>query len=319
MSLLRDTLAEWREDRVPRLGAALAFYTFFSAAPLLVIAVAIGSRVYSVYSDGQSLDSKVQTQLSEYIGREPADAVEQMMQSAQQSRLGSRATLISVAALLVAATGALVALKDALNTIWGVMPRPGAGWWALAYDRIQALVIVLVVGFLLLVSATLTTVVTVLASFAAERLPFSLPAVEFANWTISLGVVATLFAAVFKLLPDVEVGWGYVWPGALGSAALFLIGSKLFGLYVRHSALTSSYGAAGSLAVLLLFTYYSAQILFLGAEFTQVYARENGCPIEPKRGSMRMSELLHEARVAEDKLARQDRARQRLSGRKPSS
>jgi membrane protein len=304
--ILKDTLREWREDRISQLGAALAFYSFFSVGPLLVIAVVLAGIAYRGVGQAQEAQQQFREQLESYVGAETAATVEQLMAAASRSRANRLATMLGAVGLLFSATGAVVALKDAMNVIWGVMPPPDATLWWTIRDRLRSLLIVAVVGGLLLVSSALSTVLWSLANVASERLPFSLPVAQGIDLFVSFVAATLLFAAIFKLLPDVRIAWRDVLVGAVITAALFLVGKYLFSVYVSYVSVGSAYGTAGSLAVLLLFAYYSAQVFFLGAEFTQVYAREMGTRISPSRGAIRATEALRQETAALRKIERQE-------------
>ena len=310
---MQETFAEWREDRVATLGAALAFYSFFSVGPLLLIAVVVAGWLYPAIASGQDSQVGIRDQLATYVGAETAATLEQLMSAASRSRASALATIVGIIGLLFSATGAVVALKDAMNTIWGVKDPPGASWWWTIRDRLSSLAIVLVVGALLILASILTAVFWGTARLAAGTLPVSLPLAQAINMAVSFVVITLLFAAIFKLLPDVRIGWRDVLLGAAITAILFLIGKELFALYVSYVSVGSAYGTAGSLAILLLFNYYSAQVFFLGAEFTQVYARYHGTRIEPKRGALRTDRRTARSCAAARKIERQDFAQGRVT------
>ncbi|MBX7072586.1 MAG: YihY/virulence factor BrkB family protein [Pirellulales bacterium] len=307
--MLRETYVEWRDDKVSRLGAALAYYSFFSVGPLLLIAIVIAGAVYGDRAQDESTRQEFRAQVANYVGAAAAESVEGLMKAADRSHAGTLATLMGIAGLLFGATGAVVALKDALNTIWGVMEPMDAPWWSTLRDRLMSLVIVFAVGVLLLASSVLTAVLWSMARFAHHQLPIPLPAAQVVNWLVSLVMVTLLFAVIYKLLPDVVLPWRSALVGAAITAALFILGKELFALYVSYVGIGSAYGTAGSLAILLLFAYYSAQVFFFGAEFTQVYAREQGTTIVTRRGAVRVTEQMREQASARRKLDRQDAAR----------
>lgn len=312
--LLKETFSEWSEDRVPRLGAALAFYAFFSIGPLLYIAVFIAATVYgNTVGQAEQAKADFHQQMSEYVGAEAAGTIVELSENARRSRSGFVGTIMSIVGLLFAATGAVVALKDALNTIWGVAQPPGTGIWATVRDRFLSLIIVAVVGTLMIFSLALSTFMVTAADTALGWLPFQMPiaVAQVVNYVVTFIVITLLFAAVFKLLPDVRIRWRDVLVGAAITAVMFLVGKALFEVYISHVAVGSTYGSAGALAILLLFAYYSAQVFLLGGEFTQVYAREIGADIEPKRGAVRVTESELARQSGERKLERQQRAQRR--------
>lgn len=284
--LLRQTFADWIEDKAPRLGASLAFYSAISIAPLLVLALSIAAFFFGE----EAARGEIVGELQSLVGKDGGKAIEEMIQSANKPTTGTLATVFGVATLLFGASGVFGQLQDALNTIWEVKPKPGRGVWGFIKDRFLSFAMVMGVMFLLLVSLLLTAA---LASVTAltERLP---DAVEWiaptANFAISFAVITLLFALMFKLLPDVKMAWSDVWLGAIITALLFTVGKFAIGLYLGHSSTASSYGVAGSFVVLLLWTYYSAQILFLGAEFTQVYANKYGSRIVPAEDAEHVTE-----------------------------
>jgi membrane protein len=275
--LLRETFAEWSEDKVPQLGASLAFYSAISLAPLLVIVLAFAALFFG----DDAARGGVVTQLRGLVGEEGGKAIEGMIQNASKPGTGIMATILSTITLLFGASGVFGQLQDSLNTIWEVKPKPGRGIWGVIKDRFLSFAMVLGVAFLLLVSLIITSAIAAVGQFAI-RLPESLEWLsQILNFGLSFIVVTVLFAMIFKLLPDVKMAWNDVWLGALVTSVLFTIGKLAIGIYLGHSTMASSYGVAGSFVVLLVWTYYSAQILFFGAELTQVYANTNGSKIVP--------------------------------------
>ena len=278
LSLLKQTASEWMEDDAPTLGAALAYYTVFSLAPLLTIAIAIAAFFFGKEAaQGQIFD-----ELRVLLGEEGGKAVEEMVQSASaQPTAGVVATIISVIILLFGASGVFGQLQASLNTIWGVKPKPGRGVLGMIQDRLLSFGFTLVVGFLLLVSLLLTAGVALVANWLGGLMPGSETLAQILNIVLSLAMITLLFATIFKFLPDAKIAWHDVWIGAFLTALLFTAGKFALGIYLGKSGVASSYGAAGSLIVLLLWVYYSSQILFFGAEFTQVYANRFGSRVTP--------------------------------------
>lgn len=278
LSLLKQTASEWMEDDAPTLGAALAYYTVFSLAPLMTIAIAIAGFFFGKEAaQGQIFD-----ELRVLLGGEGGKAVEEMVQSAHaQPTAGVVATIISVIVLLFGASGVFGQLQASLNTIWGVKPKPGRGVLAMIQDRLLSFGFTLVVGFLLLVSLLLTAGIALVADWVGGLMPGSETLAQLLNVVFSLAMITLLFAMIFKFLPDAKIAWRDVWIGAFLTALLFTIGKFALGIYLGKSGVASSYGAAGSLIVLLLWVYYSSQILFFGAEFTQVYANRFGSRVAP--------------------------------------
>ncbi|HEU4521894.1 MAG TPA: YihY/virulence factor BrkB family protein [Thermoanaerobaculia bacterium] len=271
LDLFKQTFTEFGQDKAPRLGAALAYYTIFSIGPLLLIAISIAGLVWGQ----EAAQGGISAQLNKVFGSNAARAVEEMVAGAGREKSGIIATIIGVVTLLFGASGVFGQLKDALNTIWNVEPKKSEGIMGFIKDRFLSMAMVLGVGFLLLVTLVFDTVLAAMGDYlntivGGEAL---LQAIQL---VISFGLVTVLFALIFKYLPDLEIQWRDVWLGATFTSLLFVIGKFALGLYLGKAAVGSSYGAAGSLVVLLVWVYYSAQILFFGAEFTQVYARSQG-------------------------------------------
>lgn len=270
--LLIQAGKEWSEDKAPRLGAALAYYTVFSLAPLLVIAIAI----VGFFLGDEAARGGIQDEISTVMGPQGAEAVQTMIANAGEERgTGILATIFSTALLLFGASGVVVQLKDALNTVWDVPEKQTSGIKNFIKDRFLSFAFVLGVGFLLLVSLILSTILSAAGSWLQGLVPIPW-LLQILNFVVSLAVVTVLFAMIYKFLPDIDLPWKDVWLGAAITALLFAIGKWALGLYLGRSSVESTYGAAGSLVVLLIWVYYSAQIVFFGAEFTQVYSRKYG-------------------------------------------
>lgn len=290
--LVRQTFSEWSEDKVPQLGASLAFYTALSLAPLLVIVLGVSAMFFSEEAARGQLDTQIQSM----VGKEGGEAIQEMIANANKPTTGTMATALSVITLLLGASGVFGQLQDALNTIWEVKPKPGRGIWGMIRDRFLSFAMVLGIAFLLLVSLIISAALASVG-LLLDRMPDSLHWLgQGIHMLISVAVITLLFALMFKLLPDVKMAWADVWLGAFITAVLFTIGKFAIGLYLGHSSMASSYGVAGSFVVLLVWVYYSAQILFLGAEFTQVYSNRYGSRIVPAENAMPITE---EARAQE--------------------
>jgi membrane protein len=265
--LLKEAAANWVKHKDARQGAALAYYSIFSLGPLMVIAIAISSLVFGQ----EAVRGEVGSQLKGLLGDVGAQAVEAMLAGASKPQQGIVATVLGVGTLLFAAVGVVVQLKDALNTVWEVEPPKNGGIWPFVRTYLASLAGVLAVGFLLLVSLLLTTALSAGSKYFAPYLPEA--ALLIVGSFVSFGVITLLFAMMFKWLPDTPVKWRNVWLGAAITAALFEVGKFLIGLYIGKQALESTYGAAASLVVLLIWIYYSSQIVLMGAEFTQVHTK----------------------------------------------
>lgn len=275
--LIKEAAADWSHDRAPRLGAALAYYTVFSLVPFLVVVIALIGLVLGQ----EAAQSAILSHIATMVGDQSAAAIKDMIRRADQPSTGLVATVLAVVTLLFGASGVFGQLQDALNTVWGVEPKEGRGVWGFIKDRFLSFVAVLGTGFLLLVSLLLSSALAVFGSWFSGLLPLPEALLHLFNFALSFVVVTGLFALIFKVLPDAKVAWRDVWVGALLTAALFTIGKYALGLYLGKSNVASAYGAAGSLVLILLWVYYSAQILLYGAEFTQVYANRLGERIVP--------------------------------------
>ena len=275
--LIKEAAADWSHDRAPRLGAALAYYTVFSLVPFLVVVIALIGLVLGQ----EAAQSAILSHIATLVGDQSAAAIKDMIQRADQPSTGLVATGLAVVTLLFGASGVFGQLQDALNTVWGVEPKEGRGVWGFIKDRFLSFVAVLGTGFLLLVSLILSSALAAFGKWFSGLLPLPEALLHLFNFVLSFVVVTGLFALIFKVLPDARVAWRDVWVGALLTAALFTIGKYALGLYLGKSNVASAYGAAGSLVLILVWVYYSAQILLYGAEFTQVYANRLGERIVP--------------------------------------
>ena len=268
--VLKATASKWSDDKAPSLGAALAFYSMLSLGPMLLLLLTAAAFFY-----GQdAAQGRVLNEIDGLIGHDGARAVQDMLAAAAQKKdTGIFASIVGMATLLIGASGVFGQLQDAMNTIWNVKPREGQGIKQLVLRRFFTFTMVLGTGFLLLVSLLLSTVLAAVSEMGEDLLPEAELVMGLVNAGVSFGVVTFLFASIFKYMPDTVVRWRDVWLGAAITAALFTLGKFAIGLYLGHSALSSAYGASGSLVVMLVWVYYSAQILFFGAEFTHEYAR----------------------------------------------
>jgi len=276
-TLLKQTVSEWNADGVPHLAAAIAYYTAFALAPVLVIAMAVAGLVF----DRTQVRVEILVQMQQMLGPAGAELVGTMLDAAGRPGHSVWALVVGVAALVLAASGLFGELQYALNTVWDVAPRPGRGLLGLLKDRFVSFTMVVGSGFLLMVSLVLSAALAAVGKYASGRLPQWSALLQAANLVIGFALAAALFAMIYKVLPDVHLRWRDVALGATVTAALFTAGRFLIGLYLGRSSVGSAYGAAGSLAIVLLWVYYSAQVLMLGAEFTQVYTRWRGRWVAP--------------------------------------
>jgi membrane protein len=283
--LVKRTISEAGDDKIPRLAASLAYYTLLSLSPLLILAVAMVGLVFGE----DAARGQIAEQLQQVFGAQAGEAIQAMIANSNKPDSGILSSIVGMVVLLFGASGVFGELQDSLNTIWEVAPRPGRGILGIVKDRFLSFTMVLGVAFLLLVSlvisAGLAAIGNWLSSFAGVEWLW-----QIVNFIVSLGLVSLLFALVFKVIPDVKVRWRDVWLGALVTGALFTLGKFLIGLYVGKAGVASPYGAAGSLVVIVVWVFYSAHILFIGAEFTQVHTRAMGAPVEPKRGAIPVTE-----------------------------
>lgn len=282
LDILKQTVSEWGQDKASQLAAALAYYTVFSLAPLLIIVITIVGLVVGK----SSAQDQIMSQIKGLVGDSGASLLQTMIENANKPSSGIIATVLGVITLALGAAGVFGQLKGTLNQIWGVEVKGEGGLKGILANlksQFLSFTMVLGVGFLLLVSLVLSAALSAASQFISGAVPLTAGIGELLNFVISFIVITVMFAAIYKVLPDVKIDWRDVWIGAAVTALLFTIGKFAIGLYLGRSSPASAYGAAGSLVVLLLWIYYSAQILFFGAEFTQVYAvRRAGKPLPAK-------------------------------------
>jgi membrane protein len=262
------------------MGAALAFYTVFSLAPVLIVAISVAGLAFGQ----KAAEGEFARQLQGLLGETGARAVQAILQSADRPALGIIASAVGIGTLLVGASGAFVELQDALNKIWKVQCRPGNVWLRVIRERFLSFSLVLGLGFLLLVSLVVSAALAAAGSFLRPLLPWPAFSLELVNFLISLSVIALLLAMIFKFLPDTDVAWSDVWLGAAVASLLLTTGKALIGLYLARSSVASAYGAASSLAIILTWVYYSAQIVLFGAEVTHVYSCQHDSLIQVAHG-----------------------------------
>src|SRR5436190_7642316 len=278
-SMTRQTFSEWSDDKGGRLGAALSYYTIFSLAPLLLVVISIAGLVFG----RAAAEGDLFGQLAGVVGPDAAHLIQSAVSKANQTKGGILGTVIGFVVLIAGATGVVIELQDALDTVWKVKPRPNRGLRGVVRTRLLSVAMILSLGFLLLVSLVVSAALSALSGW----LHAAFGNIAILGWVIdavvALGVISTLIALIYKILPDAQVAWRDVWVGAIATAILFMIGKYLIGLYLGRASVGSAFGAAGSLAVLLVWNYYSAQIVLLGAEFTRVYANRFGAKVRPSR------------------------------------
>jgi membrane protein len=289
-SVIKETASDWKEDNASGLAAALAYYTLLSIAPLVVLAVAIAGLAFGE----EAARGQISEQIGNVVGAQAGQSIESIASNAHAPSAGVLSSIIGVVVLLFGASGVFGELQTSLNTIWEVEPKPGRGIVGVIKDRFFSFTMVIGVAFLLLVSLVLSAAIAGLGTFLEGALPGGEALWMLLNVAISLAIITLLFALIFKVVPDAKIRWHDVWVGAFVTAVLFTIGKLLIGLYLGKSTLTSSYGAAGSLVALVVWVYYTSQIVFLGAEFTQVYARRFGSRIEPSENAVHAGDAQHD-------------------------
>jgi membrane protein len=274
-NVLKDTFKDWSDDKATRLGAALSYYTLFSLGPFLVVVIAIASIFYA-----NARDQIVGT-IGGIVGGDAERTIVQTMDNANKSGANIVATIIGLVTLLLGAGGVFGQLKDALNTIWEVEPKPGAGIMATIKERFLSFTMVLGTGFLLMVSLVVSAGVAALGNLLKKILPGGDIVANGVNFLMTIIIVTVMFALLFKYLPDVKIAWKDVWLGAVFTAVLFILGQIALTVYLGSGAVGKSFGAVSSVIIVLVWVYYSAQIFFFGAEFTQVYTNKYGSRVVP--------------------------------------
>ncbi|HEU0209659.1 MAG TPA: YihY/virulence factor BrkB family protein [Candidatus Udaeobacter sp.] len=285
-TLVKQTGQQFLQDKAPQLGAALAYYTVFSLAPLILVLLAIVGVVFR--EDPAGAWNKITQQMSYFLDPSAVQVVQNIAQKASQPGKSTIATIIGVVLALFGASGVFGQLQDALNTIWGVKAKPGGGIWAFLRSRFLSFAMVGGVCFLLLVSLTIESLLKGFSHYVQTVLPGGVLFAMSVYIIFDFGVIVLLFAMIFRFLPDAVIRWRDVWIGAVITALLFGIGKWLLGLYLGSGAAGSAYGSASSLITLLLWVYYSSQILLFGAELTQVYAERLGYGVKPDEHAVRV-------------------------------
>jgi membrane protein len=269
----------WVEDRAPSMGAAIAYYTVFSLAPILILVIAVAGVAFGE----EAAEGAIVAQLRELLGRQGAAAVQTMIASAGRGGADWVASIISIALLAFAATTVFGELQASLNVVWKAAPRPGSPVMAVVRVRLISLSLVVGIGFLLLVSLVVSAALTAFAGYLFSIFPYLNVVMRILNFALSFGVTTALFAMIYKLLPDTRIAWADVWIAALVASILFTFGKFAISLYIGSSNVTSTYGAAAALVIVLIWVYYSAQIFLFGAEFAKVYAERHGSHRDRRR------------------------------------
>ena len=271
LSLFTETFKQWNAHKAPKMGAALAYYAILSLAPLVILSLSL----MSLLVQRTTAQTEIVDQFSALVGRQGGEMVSTILAGAASTEAGVWSAIVGFVVLLIGASGAFGELQDSLNQIWDVKVTERS-WMAMIKDRLLSFAMVFVIGFLLLVSLLLSAAISAAAKFLQGYLPGNGAVWELGNAAVSIVIVTVLFALIFRILPDTYIAWRDVWVGSALTAALFTVGKFLIGLYLGKAAVASSYGAAGSLIIILLWTYYTSQILFFGAEFTRVFAHRCG-------------------------------------------
>jgi membrane protein len=267
--ILREAFREFNRENVGRLGAAVAYYTLFALAPLLIVAIGVAGMVFGA----EAARGEVVAQIDGLLGREGAEAIQGMLVSANPPERSIPATIIGLVTLFLGATGAFAALQSALNEVWNVKEKKRGAIQAFLRGRLLSFGLVVGIGFLLLVSLALSAILAAIGDLMSSRLPGGATLWMAVNFLISFGFTTLLFAMIYKVLPDVSLGWRDVWLGGIITSLFFTLGKFLIGLYLGHSAIGSSFGAAGSVIIILIWIYYSSQVVLFGAEVTQAVVK----------------------------------------------
>lgn len=279
LKVLVDAGKSWNADNAFKHSASVSFYTLFSLAPITIIAIGVAGLFFGEDVATQQFSA----QMTQLVGSASAEVIQKAMEANALEDKNWMSTILGVALLILGATTVFGQMQSSLNDIWGVIAKPSrSGWAVMIVQRLISFAMVLTVGFLLLSSLVLTTALTAMVTIAKEWFPIAPWVLRGLDLGVGLAVITVLFALLFKVLPDVRVRWREVWLGAFVTAVLFTIGRFAIALYLGHSTIASSYGAAGSLVALLIWIYYSCAILFYGAEFIRSYRLNRGAAVEPK-------------------------------------
>ncbi|TAH03938.1 MAG: YihY/virulence factor BrkB family protein [Sphingobacteriales bacterium] len=294
LSLIKQTYTAFTNDRGLKLSASLAYYTIFSIAPMLIVLIA----VTGVFYGQEAVQGKIFSQLNDFIGNDSAAQVQDILKQMQLSGKGTFAIITGVITLIIGASGVFIEIQDSINLIWRVKAKPKRGWVKLIVDRVLSLSMIASLGFLLIVSLIVNGVVLALSGILSRFLPdITILIIEILNQGITLLVLGALFSIIYKVLPDVEIEWKDVIAGAIFTSLLFMLGKYAIGLYIESSSIASVYGAAGSFLLIIVWVYYSAAILYFGAEFTQVYAQSKGSRIKPSKYAVYVEQTIVEKKV----------------------
>lgn len=288
LGLVKQSFSEWNDDKCSRLGAALSYYTIFSLAPLLLIVISVAGLFFG----RQAAEGAIYEQIAGLVGSDAAKFIQEAVAKANHPGQGVLSLIVGIVVLMVGATGVVVELQDALNTVWKVVPKPNRGIWGFVRTRLLSIAMIMALGFLLLVSLIFSAALAGISGWLRGHVGDIALLAWVIDFVVSLGTISLLIALIYKILPEAHVAWRDVWVGAPVSAALFVLGKYLIGLYIGKASVGSAFGAAGSLAVLLVWIYYSTQLILLGAEFTRVYANRFGKKVVPTAQSEPAAEVV---------------------------
>lgn len=294
--ILSATFVGFIDDNGLKLSASLAYYTIFSIAPLLILVISIAGLVLGP----KAAENKLYPEIAHYVGAQAAAQIQEVLKNLQLSGKSGTAVVIGTITLLIGASSTFIEMQDSLNMIWRVKAKPKKGWVKLIENRFLSFSLIIGLGFLLLASLIVSVVMNAITRDIGQFLhAITAPLVKGVNLGITLAVTSLLFAIIFKVLPDVKIRWKDVLWGAVFTSVLFMLGQYLINLYIQYAAKTSAYGAAGSILVILIWIYYTAAIVYIGAEFTQVYAEAIGCKIEPAdyAVSVQQTEIIREVKI----------------------
>jgi membrane protein len=276
--VLKQSFVGFADDKIMKLSASLAYYTVFSMGPLLIVII----YVCSLFFGREAIEGTIYGQIQSFVGSDTAKQVQDIIKNASIGEKGQVAAIIGVITLLIGATSVFAEIQDSINSIWGIKPKPKKGWLKLLVNRLLSFSVIVSLGFLLLVSLGISYLVEALSKSLSRAFPDVTVVIFYIlNLVLSLAVISTLFAVIFKVLPDAKIKWRDVIAGSIATAILFMLGKFAISFYIGQSDVGSTYGAAGSLVVLLIWIYYSSIILYFGAEFTKAYAVEYGSAIHP--------------------------------------
>jgi len=293
--LLLAAFTGFSNDRAMKLSASLAYYTIFSLAPLLIVLISAASLIYG---KEETIQSEVFNGINELAGREAAIQIQQAIQKMNHSGQSLLAVIIGTATLFIGATGVFIEIQTSINMIWRVRAKPKKGWWKFIVNRLLSFSMILSLGFLLIVSLIINGLILALSQKLGEYFPdAAILLANIINPIITFIIITVLFGVIFKFLPDVEIRWKDVAAGAITTALLFMIGRFLIGLYIAKATPGSAYGTAGSLIIILVWIYYSAAILYFGAEFTRCYAEKYGRGIMPSPYAVHVQQTVEEKDV----------------------